>query len=833
MMHEVVFLNEKNVIPEKYEEKSENIWYLDNGASNHMTGDRRYLSYVDNTITGKVRFRDDSRIYIKGKGTISFTDMNGEERKMIDVYFIPELKSNIISLGQATEAGCDIRLKGEELTMHDHHGKLLVKAKRSSNRLYKVHMGIRSNARLNLSSTTESKRWHARLGHINFESLKGMIQKKLVLGIPSINIEKEVCGSCLLGKQARHSFPKSTTYRASDILELLHGDLCGPITPRTPNENRYIFVVIDDNTRYMWTMLLKTKDEAFIRFQKFKAVVERETGKKIGTFRTDRGGEFVSKDFNSFCESYGIKRHLTAPYTPQQNGVVERRNRTMMEMARSILEHMHMPNYLWGEAIRHSTYLLNRVATRALNEKTPYEGLRGKKPSIEHLRVFGCIAYAKVDAKLLKKLDDRARMLVNLGTEPGSKAYRLLDPQTRKIVVSRDVIFDETIGWNWSIDDTEDQNTNSFEVILGEYGNHGIDDHLKDDILRLKQDINEVTIAQPFMDTDHDDQEEVIEEEMQILRRSERQHTRPKYLDDYVLLAEELGEEVLMFLNNEPHNFGEAKDSKEWRRACEEEISSIDKNKTWVLVDLPFGAKAIGLKWVFKIKRNSDGSINKYKSRLVAKGYVQRHGIDFDEVFAPVARLKTIRLLVNLEAANGWEVHHLDVKTAFLHRELKETVYVTQPEGYEKQGEEGKVYKLNKALYGLRQAPHAWNNKLNQILCELKFEKCSKEPSVYHKTVNGELLVVAVYVDDLFVTGTKTEIIREFKENMATKFDMSDLGKLTYYLGIEVCQHEKGITLVQRSYASKILEEDGMEKCNPVCTPMEQGLKLSKAEHEK
>ena len=171
----------------------------------------------------------------------------------------------------------------------------------------------------------------------------------------------------------------------------------------------------------------------------------------------------------------------------------------------------------------------------------------------------------------------------------------------------------------------------------------------------------------------------------------------------------------------------------------------------------PVGVKPIGLKWVFKIKRNVDGSINKYKAWLGAKGYVQQYGVDFDEVFAPVARLGTIQLLINLAAARGWEVHHLDVKTAFLHGELKEVVYVSQPEGFVKQVEEGKVYKLRKALYGLRQAPRAWNTKLNQILMELKFTKCTKEPSVYRKMVDEHLLVVAVYVDDLFVTRVQAE----------------------------------------------------------------------------
>ena len=194
------------------------------------------------------------------------------------------------------------------------------------------------------------------------------------------------------------------------------------------------------------------------------------------------------------------------------------------------------------------------------------------------------------------------------------------------------------------------------------------------------------------------------------------------------------------------------------------------KNKTWDLVCLPAGAKPIGLKWVFKVKRNADGSINKFKARLVAKGYVQKHGVDYDEVFAPVARIETIRLIIGLAALRGWKIHHLDVKTAFLHGDLKEEVYVSQPQGFIVKGQEDKVYKLKKALYGLRQAPRAWNVKLNQILRGLNFYRCAKEPSLYRKEVDNELLVVVVYVDDLLVTGSSLKMIEIFKKEMATKF---------------------------------------------------------------
>ena len=282
-----------------------------------------------------------------------------------------------------------------------------------------------------------------------------------------------------------------------------------------------------------------------------------------------------------------------------------------------------------------------------------------------------------------------------------------------------------------------------------------------------------------------------------------------------------------MVINDEPWDFNEAKDIKFWVDACKDEILSIEKNNTWDLVELPTGVKPIGLKWIFKIKRNADGSISKYKARLVAKGYVQKHGIDYDEVFAPVARVETIRLIIALAASKSWEVHHLDIKTAFLHGELREDVFVHQPEGFIVAGEEHKVYKLRKALYGLKQAPRAWNEKLNSILHGLRFYKCSKEPSLYRREDKRGLLVVVVYVDDLLVKGSSLELICEFKKDMSCKFKMSDLRQLTYYLGIEVHQYEGGIILKQARYARKILEKGGLNACNPSHVPMDVNVSLS------
>lgn len=379
MIHEVVLLNEEKVKPNMFETDTDksNVWYLDNGASNHMSGDRSYFTTLDETITGKVKFDDDSRIDIKGKGSISFVFKNGVKKVMSNVYFIPALKSNIISLGQATEAGCEVRMKEDVLNIYDRDGRLLIRTNRGRNRLYKVALEADKALCLQVKASDVSSKWHARLGHINYENIRLMIGKDLVTGIPKMNVEKKACVSCLLGKQSRQSFPQATTFRASQKLELLHGDLCGPISPPTIGKNRYVFVVIDDYSRYMWTMLLKEKGEAFERFKKLKACIEQEAGVSIKTLRTDRGGEFTSREFNTFCEENGIQRHLTAPYSPQQNGVVERRNRTILEMTRSVLKHMSVPNYLWGEAVRHVIYLINRAATRTLEAKTPYEVFKG------------------------------------------------------------------------------------------------------------------------------------------------------------------------------------------------------------------------------------------------------------------------------------------------------------------------------------------------------------------------------------------------------------------------------------------------------------------------
>src|SRR6185312_15070292 len=280
--------------------------------------------------------------------------------------------------------------------------------------------------------------------------------------------------------------------------------------------------------------------------------------------------------------------------------------------------------------------------------------------------------------------------------------------------------------------------------------------------------------------------------------------------------------------DGEPRSFAEAEGHAAWRAAMQSEMDAVEKNRTWELADLPRGHRVITLKWVFKLKRDEAGTVVKHKARLVARGFVQQEGVDFDDAFAPVARMESVRLLLALAAQEGWRVHHMDVKSAFLNGDLKEEVYVHQPPGFAIPGKEGKVLRLRKALYGLRQAPRAWNAKLDSTLKGMGFEQSPHEAAIYRRGKGGNALLVGVYVDDLVITGTKDAEVAVFKEEMKATFQMSDLGPLSFYLGIEVHQDDSGITLRQTAYAKRVVELAGLTDCNPALTPMEERLKLSR-----
>ncbi|KAD6453258.1 hypothetical protein E3N88_07963 [Mikania micrantha] len=804
----VVSLNEQTVFLQHQDtaEKNKNMWYLDNGASNHMTGVQELFAELDTKVTGSVRFGDGSKVDIKGKGVLLFQCKTGDQLLIPEVYYIPALKSNILSLGQMTVEGYDISMKGEFLKVRDEQERLLMKVERSVNRLYKILLSPARPVCLTSKIDEEAWLWHVRLGHANFQTIEMVSKEGLVEGLPPLTHPKQLCEGCLVSKQTRKNFSKEAKWRAQKPMELIHGDLCGPITPQSIGE--------------------------------------------------------------------GVRRQKTVPYTPQQNGVVERRNRTVMNMTRALLKTRKVPDEFWGEAVTHAVNILNRLPTKSVQGMTPYEKLKGKKPSLSFFKVFGCIAHTVKLKSHVTKLEDRSVALVYLGFEPGTLGFKLYNPKDKRVLFARegDVVFNEKEAWDWENNLQVDKGNSTYSTIyltneLTSANGHVLNGRSEGDpqsphtpaftsnIMSSAgtKGLNELSQSD-FNEAGLESQEAVWPSGHNDVLRStpdssstniasfDHKPTRlSRSLDDVYKATEpmtetqikELYSDQLFLIDDEPTSYEEAAVESHWRKAMEEELEAITRNKTWTLVKLPNDQKVIGLKWVFKVKRDATGRVTKHKARLVAKGYVQQKGVDFEDAFAPVARMETIRLLLALAAKGNWVVHHLDVKSAFLNGELKEEVYVSQPSGFEVKGKEYMVYKLQKALYGLRQAPRAWNMKLDKSLKELGFTRCAHEQAVYKVRTSDAILIIGVYVDDLIVTGSSERKIADFKEKMKSIFEMSDLGKLSYYLGIEVDQKQDSILVKQESYALKILSQMGMQKCNEAKWPMDQKLQLTKDESGK
>ena len=843
------------------DEEKADVWYLDSGATHHMTGRRELFSDLNTDVRGTVRFGDASKVDIKGIGSIAFEGRTGEHRVLQGVYYIPALKNSIISLGQLDETGSKVEIYHDVLRIWEHTGRLIAKVKRGANRLYTLQLHAAQPLCLAACRGDVAWQWHERMGHLNFDALRRLGKEEMARGVPVIDHVEQVCDTCVTTKMRRRPFPAATQYRAKQPLELVHGDLCGPVTPATPGGNRYFLLLVDDASRFMWAALIPSKDAAAEAIKRIKLSAEAESGQKIRVLRTDNGGEFTVADFATYCAEQGIKRHFSAPHSPQQNGVVERRNQSVVAMARALLKQRGLPARFWGEAVMTAVHILNRSPTRALKGITPYEAWHGRSPTLGHMKVFGCVAYTRKLSQL-RKLDDRGEAGVFIGYAEGAKAYRVFEPVSGRVRISRDVVFDEEHGWDWSSPESGPSAVNSSEFTveyvwseeasepappsspllpdsprtpapnspIGVEGAEGsASTHPQANSAPAALEVSppppspQIEHATPL--EDDDDRLDAYHEDEPLRYRTVsniigQQPTPPP--------ATRLFAELHLTHSGEPTSHTEAKRDPAWCAAMKEELRSVERNKTWELVKPPAGHRPITLKWVFKLKKDEHGNVIKHKARLVARGFVQQEGVDYDDAFAPVARMESVRVLLALAAQEGWSVHQMDVKSAFLNGDLNEEVYVHQPPGFVVAGQEDKVYRLHKALYGLRQAPRAWNAKLDSTLKKKGFRQSNHEAAIYRRGSGNSLLLVGVYVDDLIITGAKEQDVESFKAEMKATFEMSDLGLLSFYLGIEVQQSTDGITLRQTHYAKRILELGGMVDCNPAVTPMEERLRLSK-----
>ncbi|GJR47637.1 retrovirus-related pol polyprotein from transposon TNT 1-94 [Tanacetum coccineum] len=338
---------------------SKSIWYLDTGASNHMYGHKHLFKELEAVKDGHVSFEDASKVQVKGRGTTSFFKNDGTRGTIENVYFVPDLKSNIMSLGQLMKRGYSVRMNGRVLQLNDRNGMRVARVEMENNKMYKLNLRSMQERCLQVNVDDKVSLWHLRFGHPHLGRLKFLAKRNMVHGLPNIEFTNKFCEECVTGKQTSCSFPKKIEYRATNTLELIHTDICGPISPESFSGKRYFITFIDDYSRKIWVYFLKEKSEAFEVFKKFKVMVEKTTSKFITALRSDRGDEYVSTNFMNFCEEQGIRRFLTASYSPQPNGVAERKNRIILDMVRSMLKSKHIPKEFWAEAVQCTIYVQN------------------------------------------------------------------------------------------------------------------------------------------------------------------------------------------------------------------------------------------------------------------------------------------------------------------------------------------------------------------------------------------------------------------------------------------------------------------------------------------
>ncbi|KAJ0502796.1 putative RNA-directed DNA polymerase [Helianthus annuus] len=812
------------------EQETNNLWFLDSGCSNHMTGSRRSFIELDETFKMNVQLGNKKILAVEGKGVVRINTGSNSFKLLTEVYYAPTLEYNLLSVGQLMRKGYSLLFEKGSCIIKN-QGIELMKIPIATNNMFVVDASKAESSTPTKSALLQV--WHKRYGHLNWSNLKLLQDKHMVEGLPPFK-GTGVCEGCILGKQIRSPF-NSTSWRATKRLELVHADLCGPMQVPSLGRSLYYFLLIDDVSRMCWVYFLSKKSDAFGRFKVFKALVEKESECKMKVFRTDRGGEFCSNEFNAFCEEHGIRRELSEPHTPQHNGVVERKNRTIMGMARSMLKERSLPNYLWAEAVATAVHAINRAPTSAVQGKTPYQVWFDAKPDVSNMRIFGCVAYGHKVTQGRRKLDDRSSKMIFIGYSSNGTGYRLYNPDTKKFETRsfNDTTILEDKSWGWHEKYKSDK-----QLYERMYADPFPEEYAETTLSQMSNDVASSDLGGTTSPSTPQNST-LSPATTTPLGSTQQSHVdgssssstsaplRVRTMTDLYANTEEVNQVHSDYLNcqfalniADPLTYSDAVKKKEWQDAMQAEIDAINKNQTWLLVDLPNGKNLVGLKWLYKTKVGPDEKIIKHKARLVAKGYSQKYGVDYEETFAPVARFETIRIVIAVAALKGWLLHQLDVKSAFLNGDLKEEIYVEQPEGFEVKGQEGKVYRLLKALYGLKQAPRSWYAKIDGYFSNNGYIKSLNEPTLYVKHSATDVIYICLYVDDIICTSSSETLIAEFKTGMKQMFEMTDLGLLQYFLGLEIKQSHEGVFVSQEKYAQSLLNKYGMRDCKLEDVPM-------------
>ena len=747
--------------------------------------DDHYLELADGSVQNNIALG-------RGSAFVKLTDSNGQihECKLDNALYVPSFQTDIFSVRAATDKGAKFTFSKENSQMACGETQFSI---HKEGRLYFIYQATVVD-KVSQSPSHSLTEWHSILGHCNHSDIL-----KLEPHVKGMHITDDViedCDVCIKGKMTQ-SFNRKPDERATEPLQLVHCDLAGPITPAALEGFKYALVCVCDFTGCAITYFLKHKSDTALATKKFLTHVSPYG--KVRTIRSDSGGEFTANAYETLLLDNQINHETSAPSSPHQNGTAERQWRTLFEMARCMLIESGLPKHLWAYAVMCATYTRNRCYNNRIG-KTPIEALTGKTPDLSRMHVFGstCFAYMH-DAT---KLEARAVEGKFVGYDKHSPAYLVYIPGTGKIKRVRCVEFlSKPKASPVHVQDEVDSDD---------------DDDYYDAVENVPQNDHHVPQNVPQND------------ENQRLRRDRRP---PRRLDDYeVYHVSDMNDQrdsdsIYRIVEGVPLTYSDAvksADAELWREAMDVEMRALAENETWELTALPEGRTPVGGKWVYTIKPGL-GSVPKYKARFVAKGYAQRADIDYHETFSPTAHITSVRLLQQLSVNNDFEVHQMDVKSAYLNAPIDCEIYVCQPEGYVKQGDDDeKLYcKLNKSLYGLKQSGRNWNHLLHSHLVDEGFVQSESDPCLYTRHTADVFLALIVWVDDIIIGCSDAKIRDDLKKRFCELFQMKDLGQISVFLGIEFSRGSDCVKMHQSKFISKVLQRFQMSECKPRSSPCE------------
>ena len=830
-----------------------NTWWIDSGSTIHIANSLQGMQNLRKPVGNELSILSGNKMGspVEAIGTCTLTLDNGFVLVLERTFYVPSLSRNLISVSRLVPLGFSFTFQDNVFNLFyksnnigtgilaDGLYRICLQNEATNNSLH-VHIGTK---RCNINEDS-SMLWHRRLGHISIDRIKRLVKDGVLSTLDYTDFE--TCVDCIKGKQTNKS--KKHANRSSNILEIIHTDICCPDMDM-PGQ-KYFITFIDDYSRYMYVYLLHNKYEALDAFKIFKAEVENQCGKQIQIVRSDRDGEYYGRytengqapgPFAKFLQEHGIVAQHTMPGSPDQNGVAERRNRTLVDMVRSMLSNSNLPQFLWTDALKTAVYILNRVPTKVV-PKTPFEIWKGWKPSLRHMRVWGCPSEVRIYNPHEKKLNPRTLSGFFIGYAKTSKGYRFYCPShSTRIVESRNAKFleNDMISGRDRFrdlilvhDHIETQPSTSYERLVIVHHTPQVPISLEQPIIEVPQIAENLPEDQQVQELPYN-LEQTVEPQAPpgadgpTLRRSTRGR-KSAIPSDYIVYLQETD----IGVENDPETFSQAiscNESELWYNAMKDELESMKSNEVWDVVELPKGVQAIGCKWVYKTKRDSLGNIERYKARLVAKGFTQKEGIDYTETFSPVSKKDSLRIILALVAHLDLELQQMDVKTTFVNGDLEEEVYMKQPEGFSSREGEHLVCKLKKSIYGLKQASRQWYYKFHGVITSFGFIENPMDQCIYQKVSGSKTCFLVLYVDDILLATNDKGMMHGVKQFLSKNFDMKDMGEASYVIGIKIHRdRSRGILgLSQETYINKILERFRMKDCSPSVAPIMKGDKLS------